>query len=80
MIDLDVVAVGELSTKIEKIIDSNNAIFVNDITDNVIPAYGKEKNSKKNLDLVLGERSKTGGMEAIFFLATQNSLKNYLTV
>ena len=57
LIDLDVVAVGELSTKIEKIIDSNNAIFVNDITDNVIPAYGKEK-IQKNLDLVLGERSK----------------------
>ena len=56
LIDLDVVAVGELSTKIEKIIDSNNAIFVNDITDNVIPAT--EKKIQKNLDLVLGERSK----------------------
>jgi len=56
LIDLDVVAVGEFSIKIEKIIDNNDAIFVNDITDNVIPAYGKEK-IQKNLDLVLEERS-----------------------
>ena len=69
LIDLDVVAVGELSTKIEKIIDSNNAIFVNDITDNVIPATEKKK-FKKNLDLVLGERSKTVYGGDIFFLAT----------
>lgn len=56
LVDLDIVAVGQLNENIDKIIENTNAAFVNDITDNVIPAYGRKK-IQRNLDLVLGETS-----------------------
>ena len=56
LVDLDVVAINNLQKNIYNLIESDNVAFVNDITNNVIPAYGLEK-IQRNLDLVLGEKS-----------------------
>tara|TARA_B110000027_G_C16069441_1_gene278298 strand:- start:321 stop:1250 length:930 start_codon:yes stop_codon:yes gene_type:complete len=53
LIDLDVVSINDFSANLSNLIDEKRAVFINDISNNVIPAYGIEK-IKKNLELVLG--------------------------
>lgn len=56
LLDLDVVALGQFSDQVKELIDNQNAVIVNDISDNVIPAYGIKK-IKKNLEIVLKNKS-----------------------
>lgn len=57
LVDLDVVAINDISTKIKELLNASDRVaFVNDITNQVIPAYGIEK-VKKNLELVLNQKS-----------------------
>jgi hypothetical protein len=80
LIDLDVVALGQVSDQVKNLIDNNNAVFVNDISDNVIPAYGIEK-IKNNLEIVLQKKSECKWYGGDLFLGPPDFFKEmYNTV